>query len=119
MTFTTQYTILKKEKEYSFRIENIIEKIKLYEETIDIFQIIINDLQPNLIEKVKSEESIIISNRFSNVMNRNILYFNESIGKRIEQSIKNNYWNITNTEIETILKAMAKEIKEEKKKIRL
>lgn len=118
ITTNMQKEMLAKELNYTLAFDEIKQKTKLYGETIDILQIIHTDLQPNLMEKVLLKETVPITNKFSNVMNRSILYFNDDISKMIEEVIKNEYWNITKEEIQEIMGAMANEIKEDKKNLK-
>jgi len=119
ITFTTQIRAIKEQKKYEFEINNINAKVKLYEETIDIYQVIENSLKPNFIEKIQTKTSVPITDAFANVMNRNALYFNEIICKEIEESINNNYWNMTKKDMNFIMQEMVKEIKEDKKRLNL
>lgn len=119
ITTNMQQTILEKQQNYTLVFNEIEEKTKLYGETIDILQVIHTDLQPNFVKKVALKETVPIINKFSNVMNRSILYFNEDTSKMIEEIIKNDYWNITKKEIQDIMQAMAKEIREDKKQLGL
>ena len=96
------------------------QKEMLYSEVIDIYQVIHNDLIPNFDEKVKNKTSIEITNKYGNVMNRCILYFDEPIVKMIEETMLPGYWENTNeTEMNKIMQAIVKEIKKDRKALEL
>ncbi len=109
-----------KEKNYSLRYNDMKQKEALYIEVIDIYQVILNELVPNLEDKIKARETLPITNKYANVMNRCILYFDKPIGDMIEKTMQAYYWENTNkAEMTKIMKAMADEIRSDRKALSL
>lgn len=111
ITFYAQYYILKSEKEYDFRINEINKKTKLYERTVEIYQIILTELNSYILS---NKSTIPITNKFSVTMNKNVLFFNDTIKQKIEKTIKNGYWNINKNQMDDIMQDMVKEIRKDK-----
>lgn len=119
-TLSKEQAIWSDEKNYSLKYADMKQKEKLYEEVIDIYQVIHNDLLPNLEAKVQAGETQVITNKFANIMNRCILYFDESLAYKIEGTMKPNYWERINTEdMITIMQGMVNEIKTDRERLKL
>ncbi len=118
--YATGFFMWSNQKNYELKYADMKQKEMLYSEVIDIYQVIHNDLIPNFDEKVKNKTSIEITNKYGNVMNRCILYFDEPIVKMIEETMLPGYWENTNeTEMNKIMQAIVKEIKKDRKALEL
>ena len=119
LTFLTQRSLQEKQLSYEFKVNVVKEKIELYKRTSDIYQKIINELQPNFETLLLLEKTLPFTQEYASIMNQNALYFDKNTVSKMERITRNEYWRLRNGEVELILKAMVDEIRRDREELDL